>query len=178
MAITADQLRAKIADLEARIAELDADARLARRELMLYREELHLRDHPVSTTFYGTMEASPVKTPHSPERKRALAKALNQHHANPFVKAVMTDERWGAVSLWAQDHCRHCRARADFHAGRDHTFEAIPLVTVASWYATSKTGRRSIPGAWADVIAAEFMDEKTKKSAVPATDRCWPNGIS
>lgn len=47
---------------------------------------------------------------------------------------------------------------------------------VKSWFADGDAGRQ-ISRSWADKIEAEFYDEATKTSAVPATLATWKNGI-
>jgi hypothetical protein len=44
--------------------------------------------------------------------------------------------------------------------------------TAKGWYTN-----RKIPRKFADLIASESIDAATKKPALPATKRTWPNGI-
>src|SRR5678816_2634681 len=83
---------------------------------------------------------------------------------SPHAFAQWLRARNVTITEWAASH-------EDPDTGKPYKRERVK-----SWIAEG-TGGRPIPRPTADVIATEATDPATKRSAVPATKRTWPNGI-
>lgn len=111
----------------------------------------------------------------TPQWRASVAAGAHGVRPHPFVREVL--KRHGTVRAWAAIHCGTCGKSRAWHAyvAQDHAYRPLPLATASSW--TAKGSKKTIPRRWADLIASEFVDEKSGKSLVPATRKTWPNGI-
>lgn len=140
----------KLEDVDQAIA--DAKAEIARQKVILLTlQRLRLQFTGNRTHTVSKMQAATESIPPRARRDRR-GRPITTDHA--FAKAL--DARGTTIAAWAKKH-------------------RVGLPAVKSWI-RSIDGRR-IPRDWAERIEAEFLDEKTGESAVPATLATWKNGI-